>query len=163
MAGREVHAAHGQSIQTGPRQRCSQQIACRENLPVRFARQQCRRHGTVAEEGRQGDPDNHQGKSSEWQPSLWVKGAVCRPRNSGNGISVFAKGSQMDGQQVPLRVTAMRFVRSVRILLGSEVGRKAKLMFAALVALLCVLERLQRRQQLRRTKLHDGDRRAPSG
>ncbi|SDA99385.1 SbmA/BacA-like family transporter [Sinorhizobium sp. NFACC03] len=48
----------------------------------------------------------------------------------------------MDSQQVPLRVTAMRFVQSVRILLGSEVGGKAKWMFAALVALLCGLNAL---------------------
>lgn len=42
----------------------------------------------------------------------------------------------MDSQQVPLRVTAARFVRSVRNLLRSEVGGRAKLMFVGLMALL---------------------------
>lgn len=48
----------------------------------------------------------------------------------------------MDSQQVPLRVTATRFVRSLCIFLGSEVGGRAKLMFAGLVALLCGLNGL---------------------
>lgn len=42
----------------------------------------------------------------------------------------------MDRQQTPLRVTAGRFVRTVRIFVNSEVGRKAKLIFVALAALL---------------------------
>lgn len=42
----------------------------------------------------------------------------------------------MDRQRIPLRVTAARFVRTVGIFISSEVGRKARLMFAALVALL---------------------------
>ena len=42
----------------------------------------------------------------------------------------------MDGQQIPLKVTAARFVRTVRIFVGSDVGWKAKLMFGGLFALL---------------------------
>ncbi|PSJ56894.1 ABC transporter ATP-binding protein/permease [Pseudaminobacter soli (ex Li et al. 2025)] len=42
----------------------------------------------------------------------------------------------MDRQQTPLRVTAGRFVRTVRIFASSEVGRKAKLLFIGLAALL---------------------------
>lgn len=42
----------------------------------------------------------------------------------------------METQQASLKVTAARFLRSVRILLRSEVGGRAKLMFAGLVALL---------------------------
>lgn len=43
----------------------------------------------------------------------------------------------MDTQKVPLRTTALRFVQAVRHFMTSEVGWKAKLMFAGLVALLC--------------------------
>jgi putative ATP-binding cassette transporter len=43
----------------------------------------------------------------------------------------------MDMQKIPLKTTAARFARAVGDLFASEVGRKAKLMFAALVALLC--------------------------
>lgn len=49
---------------------------------------------------------------------------------------VFAKENGMETQQASLKVTAARFLRSVQILLRSEVGGKAKLMFAGLVALL---------------------------
>ncbi|MBP1875899.1 Vitamin B12 transport ATP-binding protein BacA [Ensifer adhaerens] len=42
----------------------------------------------------------------------------------------------METQQASLKVTAARFLRSVRILLRSEVGGRAKLTFAGLVALL---------------------------
>lgn len=48
----------------------------------------------------------------------------------------------MERQQVPLRVTVARFVRAVRIFAGSDVGKKAKLMFAGLFALLCGLNGL---------------------
>ncbi|NRQ17650.1 ABC transporter ATP-binding protein/permease [Ensifer sesbaniae] len=48
----------------------------------------------------------------------------------------------MDNQQVPLKVTAARFLRSLRILLASEVGGRAKLLFAGLVLLLCGLNGL---------------------
>ncbi len=43
----------------------------------------------------------------------------------------------MDTQTVPLKTTASRFVRAVKIFASSEVGRKAKIMFVGLVALLC--------------------------
>jgi putative ATP-binding cassette transporter len=43
----------------------------------------------------------------------------------------------MDAPRIPLRVTAARFVGAVRNLAISESGRRAKLMFAGLVALLC--------------------------
>lgn len=42
----------------------------------------------------------------------------------------------MDRQQTSLRVTAARFVRTVGMFISSEFGRKARLMFAVLVALL---------------------------
>ncbi|MGE6785983.1 ABC transporter ATP-binding protein/permease [Ensifer adhaerens] len=42
----------------------------------------------------------------------------------------------MDSQPVPIRTTALRFARAVRMLLTSEVGGRAKLMFAGLVGLL---------------------------
>jgi vitamin B12/bleomycin/antimicrobial peptide transport system ATP-binding/permease protein len=42
----------------------------------------------------------------------------------------------MDAQAIPLKATGMRFVRTVRNLAQSEVGWKAKLIFAALVLLL---------------------------
>ena len=42
----------------------------------------------------------------------------------------------MDGQHIPLKVTAVRFVRAVRDFASSDVGKKAKLMFAGLAALL---------------------------
>ena len=43
----------------------------------------------------------------------------------------------MDPQSIPLRTTGIRFVRAVRTFARSEVGWKAKLIFAALVLLLC--------------------------
>ena len=42
----------------------------------------------------------------------------------------------MDGQHIPLKVTAVRFVRAVWDFASSDVGKKAKLMFAGLAALL---------------------------
>jgi putative ATP-binding cassette transporter len=48
----------------------------------------------------------------------------------------------MDGQQVPLRVTAVRFVRTVKNFMSSEVGNRAKLLFGGLMALLCGLSGL---------------------
>jgi putative ATP-binding cassette transporter len=45
-------------------------------------------------------------------------------------------------EQSPLKVTAARFLRSVLDLAGSEVGTKAKFMFAGLIALLCGLSAL---------------------
>ncbi len=43
----------------------------------------------------------------------------------------------MDTQAIPLRVTAARFLRSVKLFGASEFGPKAKFIFLALVALLC--------------------------
>src|SRR5271166_2507124 len=43
----------------------------------------------------------------------------------------------MDAQAIPLKTTAARFAAAVRRFANSEVGWKAKLIFAALVALLC--------------------------
>jgi vitamin B12/bleomycin/antimicrobial peptide transport system ATP-binding/permease protein len=43
----------------------------------------------------------------------------------------------MEPQRIPLKVTAARFVGAVKNFANSEVGRKAKLMFLGLVALLC--------------------------
>ncbi|MEZ2128270.1 MULTISPECIES: ABC transporter ATP-binding protein/permease [unclassified Sinorhizobium] len=43
----------------------------------------------------------------------------------------------MDTQKVPFRTTALRFVQAVGHFMTSEVGWKARLMFAGLVALLC--------------------------
>jgi putative ATP-binding cassette transporter len=43
----------------------------------------------------------------------------------------------MDAQAIPLKTTGMRFVRTVRTFAQSEVGWKAKLIFACLVLLLC--------------------------
>ena len=48
----------------------------------------------------------------------------------------------MDAQAIPLKTTAIRFVRAVRIFAQSEVGWKAKLIFGALVLLLCVANAL---------------------
>lgn len=48
----------------------------------------------------------------------------------------------MDTQIVPLKISAVRFVRAVRNLANSEVGWKAKLMFGGLVALLCIVNGL---------------------
>ncbi|RAS16144.1 ABC transporter ATP-binding protein/permease [Ensifer adhaerens] len=42
----------------------------------------------------------------------------------------------MDSQPVPIRTTALRFARAVRMLLTSEVGGRAKVMLAGLIALL---------------------------
>src|SRR5271155_3810799 len=43
----------------------------------------------------------------------------------------------MDAQAIPLKTTGMRFVRAVRTFGQSEAGWKAKVIFAALVLLLC--------------------------
>jgi putative ATP-binding cassette transporter len=43
----------------------------------------------------------------------------------------------MEKQKIPLKITAVRCVGSVRNFANSEVGWKAKLMFAGLIALLC--------------------------
>ena len=43
----------------------------------------------------------------------------------------------MDAQSIPLKTTGIRFVRAVRTFARSEVGWKAKLIFAALILLLC--------------------------
>ena len=48
----------------------------------------------------------------------------------------------MDAQAIPLKTTGMRFVRAVRTFAQSEVGWKAKLIFAALVLLLCAANAL---------------------
>ncbi|ASS55563.1 ABC transporter ATP-binding protein/permease [Rhizobium leguminosarum] len=48
----------------------------------------------------------------------------------------------MDTRQIPFKVTAVRFVRAVRVFMTSEVGSKAGLMFAGLVALLFALSSL---------------------
>jgi putative ATP-binding cassette transporter len=48
----------------------------------------------------------------------------------------------MDEQAIPLKTTAMRFVRAVRTFAQSEVGWKAKLIFGALVLLLCAANAL---------------------
>ena len=69
------------------------------------------------------------------------------------------KTKLMDAQAIPLKTTGRRFVRTVRNFAQSEVGWKAKLIFAALVLAPCG-ERAQRRQQLRRPKFHDRDRRS---
>ncbi len=45
-------------------------------------------------------------------------------------------------QQAPLKETAQRFVRSVVLFAGSDVGRKAKFLFGALFVLLCGLSGL---------------------
>ena len=42
----------------------------------------------------------------------------------------------MDSQPVPIRTTAFRFARAVRFFLTSEVGGRARWMFAGLMALL---------------------------
>jgi vitamin B12/bleomycin/antimicrobial peptide transport system ATP-binding/permease protein len=48
----------------------------------------------------------------------------------------------MDAQAIPLKTTGIRFVRAVRTFAQSEVGWKAKLIFAALVLLLCAANAL---------------------
>ena len=48
----------------------------------------------------------------------------------------------MDPQSIPLKTTGIRFVRAVRTFAQSEVGWKAKLIFAALVLLLCAANAL---------------------
>ncbi len=48
----------------------------------------------------------------------------------------------MDAQAIPLKTTGTRFVRAVRAFAQSEVGWKAKLIFAALVLLLCAANAL---------------------
>jgi vitamin B12/bleomycin/antimicrobial peptide transport system ATP-binding/permease protein len=48
----------------------------------------------------------------------------------------------MDAQSIPLKTTGIRFVRSVRTFAQSEVGWKAKLIFVALVLLLCAANAL---------------------
>ena len=48
----------------------------------------------------------------------------------------------MDQQQTSLKVTAVRFVGTIKIFLRSEVGYKAKFLFGGLIALLCGLSGL---------------------
>ena len=48
----------------------------------------------------------------------------------------------MDAQAIPLKTTGIRFVRAVRTFARSEAGWKAKLIFAALVLLLCAANAL---------------------
>jgi putative ATP-binding cassette transporter len=48
----------------------------------------------------------------------------------------------MDAQAIPLKTTGIRFVRAVRTFAQSEVGWRAKLIFAALVILLCAANAL---------------------
>ena len=48
----------------------------------------------------------------------------------------------MDAQDIPLKTTGMRFVRTVRNFARSEAGPRAKLIFAALVLLLCAANAL---------------------
>src|SRR5271167_292621 len=48
----------------------------------------------------------------------------------------------MDAQAIPLKTTGMHFLRAVRTFAQSEVGWKAKLIFAALVVLLCAANAL---------------------
>jgi putative ATP-binding cassette transporter len=48
----------------------------------------------------------------------------------------------MDRQQIPIKITAARFVRAISIFVNSEVGRKARLMAVGLFALLCALSGL---------------------
>ena len=48
----------------------------------------------------------------------------------------------MDAQSIPLKTTGIRFVRAVRTFAQSDVGWKAKLMFAALILLLCAANAL---------------------
>jgi hypothetical protein len=45
--------------------------------------------------------------------------------------------TNMDTQAIPLRVTAARFLRSVKLFGASEFGPKAKFISLALVTLLC--------------------------
>src|SRR5271167_2373739 len=48
----------------------------------------------------------------------------------------------MGAQAIPLKTTGMRFVRTVRNFARSEAGPRAKLIFAALVLLLCAANAL---------------------
>jgi vitamin B12/bleomycin/antimicrobial peptide transport system ATP-binding/permease protein len=48
----------------------------------------------------------------------------------------------MDTQKIPLKTSAARFIASVRVFARSEVGGKAKLIFAALILLLCAANAL---------------------
>src|SRR5579871_6329536 len=48
----------------------------------------------------------------------------------------------MDAQAIPLKTTARRFLRTVGLFARSENGRRAKLIFAALVLLLCAANAL---------------------
>jgi putative ATP-binding cassette transporter len=48
----------------------------------------------------------------------------------------------MDAQSIPLRTTGIRFVRAIKTFAQSDVGWKAKLIFAALVLLLCAANAL---------------------
>ncbi len=48
----------------------------------------------------------------------------------------------MDAQGIPLKTTGIRFVRAVRTFAQSEAGWKAKIIFAALVGLLCAANAL---------------------
>src|SRR6201995_4876967 len=48
----------------------------------------------------------------------------------------------MDPQSIPLKTTGIRFIRAVRTFAQSEAGWKAKVIFAALVLLLCAANAL---------------------
>jgi vitamin B12/bleomycin/antimicrobial peptide transport system ATP-binding/permease protein len=48
----------------------------------------------------------------------------------------------MDKQKTPLKITAVRFVRAVKIFMSSEAGMKARWMLAGLVLLLCGINAL---------------------
>jgi vitamin B12/bleomycin/antimicrobial peptide transport system ATP-binding/permease protein len=52
-------------------------------------------------------------------------------------VGTVIRSYDVDTQKIPLKITAVRFVRAVNNLINSEAGRTAKLMFAVLVALLC--------------------------
>src|SRR5271169_6706706 len=66
----------------------------------------------------------------------------------------------MDAQAIPLKTTGIRFVRAVRTFAQSEVSWKAKLIFAALVLLLCAANALNVVNSYVGRKFHDRDRRS---
>jgi putative ATP-binding cassette transporter len=68
---------------------------------------------------------------------LQVNSNRNRDGTLGGPIKLIHQRNDMDTQKIPLKVTAGRFFRAVSIFANSEVGWKAKLMFAGLVALLC--------------------------
>jgi len=61
---------------------------------------------------------------------------------SASGSAKSAKDKTMDAQAIPLKTTGIRFVRAVRNFAQSEAGWKAKVIFAALVLLLCAANAL---------------------